>query len=375
MAKNDAQKNKAYKALPDGFKDLVKDIKSDSLPSVVLICGKEQLLVKWAVNEIIKKNVNEATKALDLVRIDANRTSIAAITEACDTMSLFSAKKVVLVEDFYPAEGRTKKRKERGESSAEEFTDSVVDDHIDWDEISSYLPNISDGTLLVFICDIPDATSEIFKVIGKCGKVYVIKTLQGADLRSFVEKRVKAAGKSIRPNVLRELIDFTGYNDKDSEYTLYNLENDINKILAHSKGEEITSADIKAGTIGNIDHDIFELLDAISTGRKDEAYRLFFNEMRNQDSVLPLLSQVISQFERILFVREMRDESKNLDEMCKILRQKPGDFKIKKAYGFSEYYSSKKLKQILKHAYEVDSQIKLGLLPESLALEMFISQL
>lgn len=62
MAKNDAQKNKAYKALPDGFKDLVKDIKSDSLPSVVLICGKEQLLVKWAVNEILRKMLTKPQK-------------------------------------------------------------------------------------------------------------------------------------------------------------------------------------------------------------------------------------------------------------------------------------------------------------------------
>ncbi len=375
MAKNDFKKNKAYNALPDGFKALVKDIKSDSLPNILLICGKEQLLVNWSVNEIIKKNVNETTRALDLVRIDSNRTSVSAISEACDTISLFSTKKVVLLEDFYPAESKTKKKKEKGESSAAEYTDSEVDDHIDWKDFISYMPQISEGTLLVMVCDIPDADSEMFKAIQNNGKVYVIKTLQGADLRSFIEKRIKNAGKSIRPNVLREFIDITGYNDKDSDYNLYNLENDIHKVLAHSRGAEITSEDVNAGVIGNLDHDMFALLDAVSQGRKDEAYRLFFNEMRNQDSVLPLLSQIIIQFERILFVREMRDESKNLDEMCRLLKQKPGDFKIKKAYSFSEYYTAKKLKQILKHAYEVDLQIKLGLLSESLALEMFISQL
>ena len=373
MAKRDGnfQKAKAYSALPDGFKDLAGRIKKGDISGAVLLCGKEQYLVQWAVNEIIKLNVNEATVALDLVRFDANTTTPSAVIEACETLPLFPGKKVVILEDFYPAEGKEKRRREKGES---ENPMTAGESH-DWKILYDYLEQIDENVILAAACEIPDTGSAAFKAFSNKGEVFALKTLSGADLRSFISKNLTKTGHTADSRIIAKIIELSGYEDKDSDYMLLNLENDIGKIAAHAKSEKITEEDVTAGIAGNTERNIFEFLDAASMGRKDTAYRLFFNQMQTETSVMPLLSQIISQFERILFVREMRDESKNMDEICKALGQKPGSYPVKKAWGFSEYYTVERLKNILLGAYDVDRRVKTGMLEESLAMEMFISQL
>jgi DNA polymerase-3 subunit delta len=49
------------------------------------------------------------------------------------------------------------------------------------------------------------------------------------------------------------------------------------------------------------------------------------------------------------------------------------EFRIKKAASFAEKYSLQSLRQILQRAYEIDKNIKTGLLESSLALELFIA--
>lgn len=370
MAKKDnGQKFRGYTTLQDGFHELAGKIKKGELSGAVLLCGKEQYLVQWAVNEIIKLNINEATAALDLVRFDANTASHAAVIEACETLPLFSPKKVVILEDFYPAEGRERRKRERSE------TEMVAKENSDWSLLFDYLEKIDENVILAAACEIPDVTSKAFKAFSDRGEVFALKTLGGADLRSFINKSIGKTGHTASPAVINRIIELSGYEDRDSDYTLFNLENDINKIVAHAAGGKITEEDVSAGIAGNVDRNIFEFLDAASQGRKDVAYRLFFNRMQTESSVMPLLSQIISQFERILFVREMRDESRNMDEICKALGQKPGSYPVKKAWGFSEYYTIERLKNILKGAYDVDRRVKSGMLEESLAMEMFISQL
>ena len=68
----------------------------------------------------------------------------------------------------------------------------------------------------------------------KNGKVYDFQPLKDAQLRSFIEKRFRSAGKSYTSSVINLIMSESGYGNKSIEYSLYNLENDLKKIIAHS---------------------------------------------------------------------------------------------------------------------------------------------
>ena len=84
-----------------------------------------------------------------------------------------------------------------------------------------------------------------------------------------------------------------------------------------------------------------------------------------------MLRLITGQLELILSVKEMRDAGMSLPEMQKKLGVH--QFRIKKAMAVTGQYSMKDLRAALCAAYEVDENIKTGLLDGQLALEYFIA--
>ena len=144
-------------------------------------------------------------------------------------------------------------------------------------------------------------------------------------------------------------------------------------MIAYSEGEEILLSDVLATVSGNLETSVFAMLDAISIGRKNEAYLLLNSLLSSGENLYMILSLIASQFEIILEVKELKEEGKNLSEIQSILQIH--EFRIKKAMSFADRYSVKSLKQILIKVYEIDKSIKTGLLEQSFALELFIAQI
>jgi DNA polymerase-3 subunit delta len=367
--KFDKAKSAGYEGMKNDFSSLLSDIKKEKLPNVLLLCGKEQYLVQWCVNDIIKRFVNEATAAIDFTRIDDSRFSLSEIINACDTISLLSKKRVVLAENFYYAEG-VKKRRTRADGEEPVGLDSDEE----MQALCDYVKTVPDTTLLIFTCGIPDMRTKIVKAIEECGRVSAMKSLEGAELRRFIGKRFEKAGKGASSDIINEIIRLSGYEDKDSEYTLFNLDNDLNKIIAHSRSANIRPEDIEETIAGNSENDVFKLLDAITTGRKDEAYRLMFNNLAvagADGGIFGLLALIVKNVENILFVKEMRAEGMNLEACQSALALHP--FVVKKAWGFSDRFTLQQLKSMCRTVYEIDANVKKGIISDTLALEMFIA--
>ncbi len=343
------------------FQAIGKDVKSGNVSNLIFLCGEEQYLVNWAVELLSKTYVNEACAALDFVRLDPDTLTVDQIKESCETLSMFSPKRVVLIPELPAASGKKSRN----------FSDS------DEKELIEYFQHVPDSCILIITAGKPEGKTKkkikLMDAAEKYGTVYDFTPLSGSLLRSFIVKRFKNAGKVCRNSVIDTLIQDSGYGNKEIEYNLYNLENDIRKIIAHSEGEEILTSDVAANVATNLETNVFGMLDAISRNRKDDAYRLLYNLMVSGESVFGLLSLISSQLELILDVKEMREEGLNPAQIQKKLGIH--EFRIKKAWAVTEKYSVNQLKKILSKAYEIDGNIKSGLLEQTLALELFIAQI
>ncbi len=339
------------------FQAIAKDLKEDRLGNPVLLYGKEQYLVQWACGEIVKKYVNPACEALDYTVLEGSETEVDDIIETCETLTMFSEKRVVVVRNFPPLEGG--KMRNFGEREEK--------------KLSEYIKDLPASCILIFEGEKIDRRLKFTKACESVGAYYDFGPLDEPQLKGLILKRFKSHNKQIKPNVVEELILNTGYYHKETNYTLFNLENDIKKIAAHAQGDDVTLSDVFTTVSGNLETNVFAMVDAISRNRKDEAYRLLFNLVNAGENFFLILGSIVSQFEIILEVKELRHEGKNLAQMSSIL--KAHEFRIKKAMGFAERYSVDSLKRILKAAYAVDRNLKQGLLEKDLCLEMFIASL
>jgi len=339
------------------FRLIDRDIKSDRLKNLLLFYGEEQYLVNWAINEISKKYLNDLCRELNIYKIEGNTVTIDEIKNNCETLPIMSDSRITIINDFDILDGKkTKGFKEEDEKL-----------------LIEYFKEIPESSFLILTANSIDKRKKIYKAISECGSVYQFTKLDEKQLKAFIVKKFKEAKKTASTIIIDELIGISGYYDKDTDYTLYHLENDIKKVIAHNDGPEIMIADIAKLVSGNISTDIFAMIDSLSKDKKDEALQLLHNLLVYGEKEYKILALICSQFELIMAVKEMKEEGKLFGEIVKVLGIH--EFRIKKASIYAERYTLKHLRKVLLKAYEVDKNIKTGLLEPSLALEIFISEI
>lgn len=339
------------------FRLIEKGIKNNSLESPLFFYGREQYLVQWAVSSIVKKYVNPATKDLDYSRVDGGTLTLATLINQCETLPLLSPRRVVWIEDFALLAGN----QQRG------FTEE------DEKNLSIYLKQLPKSCLLIFTGETADKRRRIYKAIGEQGACYDFKELDEKLLRGFIVKRLKQSGKFAKSSVINQWILLSGYYDKETDYTLFNFENDIIKAIAYTDGEEIRTDDLQETISSNVETFIFSMIDALSENKKDEAFKLLHNLLISGENEYKLLSLICLQFETILMVKELKEEGRSFKDMHRILGIH--EYRIKKAIPYSNRYSINQLYNILIKAYRVDHNIKKGILDGRLALELLIAEI
>ena len=129
-----------YKKKEHAFQTIGKDLKTGDIPIWCCLCGEEQYLVHWATEQLLEKYINKACQTLDFTRLEPESLTIDSIRESCETLSMMSERRVVLIPEFPPALGQ----KLKGFSESDEK------------ELLEYLKNIPDTCLLIITAGVPD---------------------------------------------------------------------------------------------------------------------------------------------------------------------------------------------------------------------------
>lgn len=338
------------------------DNKKGALNSVVLLYGVEDYLINWSVSEIKKKYINDASKYMDYLVLDGENAKPSEIVSSCQMFPLLSEKKVVWIKNF---------KAMKSISGLSGYGDDGIK------EITSYIENPNDNTILIFSNLDIDGRSKLVKSIKKNASVYEYGTLTETELMSFATKRFKEAKIFIDDVNMRELINRTGYLNQESEYRLYNFENDINKLIACNKKSVITKVDIETLIQGDGDTFIFNLIDGISGNDKTKALEILHNKMKDDPyGGIPIALAIASQIELMLEIKEFLQGQDGLYSAYAISQYtKIHKFRIEKGMKYASKYSLEKLRQMLKDVYEAYTNIITGVVAPQMALEIFIAKI
>lgn len=345
------------------YKTFQKMLQSGVFPSVLLFFGKEAYLSDWAIKETKKALLNPVSLAMDLNRFSEEGLVATDIINACETLPLFSSRKIVTVEDcdiFFS-----------GQSLQAESQEAS--------KLANYIKNIPSTTLLIFTSTKADKRKSLYKAVVKSGIAYEFRTIEGKVLTDFVKKRLNKAGKTASDREIRAFIEMTGYADKDSVYTLYNMVNDLSKIIAISHQEALTLADFEESVAGNADTDAFALLDAAFSGDKGKALILLKNIISAEKqsyavgAILRLIGLICSQLEIMLIAKERLADGDTMRALPDLMGIKA--FRLQKALEAAGSRSTDKLIDSLTDGFRMEQDIKRGDMPAELVLELFIASL
>ena len=330
------------------------DVQSHRLPEVVLLYGKEQLLAELTVDFIKTNCLDPAFADMDFVRLDGNAIRIDELSEHLETLPL--GKRKIMCLDNAPHFFGDQKQKRDGP-------------RITHDEMLKLLANIPAHISLILLSEKVDKRKTLYKTALAKG-AYEFASLDRSGLFGFIVGRFQDEGKSVTTQAVSALIDLTGYLDKDSEYSLALIANDIRKIIAYSTEDQISHKDVAAVVGATINTIVFALSDAVSRRKTGDAIKILHDLLTGGAKVFSLLGLIFSQFDLILKIRDLMDRGLSKQDIQKSLGIDGFRFKILAEH--ASRFTLEQLKRIVRSAYEVDKNIKSGLLTDELALEMFI---
>ncbi|MGI6204317.1 MAG: DNA polymerase III subunit delta [Anaerovoracaceae bacterium] len=335
-------------------------MKKNKIGNLVLLCGVEEFLVKWADGLLRDRFVAKGMEALDLSEIDGTECETGDIVSACETMPMMSERRVVVVRDLSVL----------WKNSSKHITPEAAK------ELAGYLEKIPEYTLLILEGgkdpERNGSRSYVLDAVARSGQKYDFGLLSREQLRGFILKRFRASGKTAGAGVVESIMDKSGYFSREDEYTLYNMESDIRKMVALSQGDEITENEAAAAISDSLEHDSFKMMNAICERRKDDAFRQLHYLLRSGANSFQLIGYICSEMELMLETKELAGMGRSIGEMISATGVK-SDYRIRKALGHAGMFAESELRRILVSAFEMDNLIKDGLLDEEAALEMFIA--
>lgn len=337
------------------FKRIQADLHNGTLGNLLFFYGREDHLVRWAVESVADRFVAPALRTLDFSRAEAAALSLEELAGHCETLPMGSEKRVLVV-DGYPPVGTGSKGLAAG----------------DEDRLLRYLEGLPDTLVLIFTAASVDRRRKFFKQIQAAGGCYEFDRLSEPLLRSFVDKRLRQQGRRISPAAFQHLVALSGYYDKESDYTLFHLENDLKKAAALSDGPEVSRDDLCAAISGNTEVYVFDMVDAMAAGDKGKAFRMLHDLLDAGENEYKLLALLCSQLETIVEAKELAAEGKSQDAIRAFLGIH--EFRVRKALQHGEGRSLQRLRATLVTAFGIDRAIKNGQMEARLALELLIAE-
>lgn len=217
--------------------------------------------------------------------------------------------------------------------------------------------------VLIFWEEAPDGRSKWHKFLKSQQYAQEFKPLDDSALGHWISGEVKKRGGNINSLAVRTLIGYVGNN-------LWQLSNELDKLLAYKKNEEIQKEDVELLVRTKFDDNIFGLVDALGNKNKKIAINLLNNQLSFGSPIGYIISMLIRQYRILLQVQEYLGETS--DSVAKKLKLHP--FVVKKAMVQARRYNFKELKNIYSQLLGIDRQMKTTSWNPELLVDLLIAR-
>ncbi|WP_078379634.1 DNA polymerase III subunit delta [Sutcliffiella halmapala] len=336
-----------------GFEAL-KKIKAKHFAPIYLLLGTEGFLLKEVRDSIIEHALEVEEHDFNLSFYDMEEQSVDIAIEDAETLPFMGDRRVVVITNPFFLTGE--KNKSKIEHNTERFL--------------SYIQQAAPYTVLVVQAPYEklDERKKLVKQLKSIAEVIEAQPLGERDLKLWMKDRAEQSGANLKDDAAEELLKIAGVN-------LSVLAQEINKMAMYigAKEQAITVETVKLLAAKSIEHTIFELIEKMVHRKIDEALRIFYELIQNNEEPIKLHALIANQFRLLYQVKDLSEQGYSQQKMAGILRVHP--YRVKLAAQQSRYFSREELMRLMKDLAEADYEMKSGKVDKQLAIEMLLLRL
>ncbi|MDP2586212.1 MAG: DNA polymerase III subunit delta [Candidatus Komeilibacteria bacterium] len=222
----------------------------------------------------------------------------------------------------------------------------------------------SDNVFVFWEGGAPDKRTSLFKLLAADKKLSQdFAALDNAGLNDWVKEYVKKNNGRINGRAIMLLTAFVGNS-------LWQLKNELDKLIAFKNGEEINEADVKTFVIAKVSENIFNLTDAVAGGNPARGLKLMEEQLSAGLNEIYILTMLARQFRILTQLSSLAAKKYSEAEIVKETKLHP--FVVKKTLPLSKKFSLEKIKGIYQKLVEMDKKFKSTSLPPKALLDLFI---
>lgn len=330
-------------------------IKKDKLENSYLFIGEEDYLMNECVSILKNKYVQSSLEDLNYTVLDGDNVTFDVLINACETLPFMSDKKIIILKNvnhFITKEETNLK-----------------------DEIYKYLDSLGNHICLILMDDYNELkkNTKMYRFFNKKNCVVEFAKLKGKDLNLWVEKELKLYDKKMSFSNINYFLQNSSYLSKNTHSKLYDLENELKKLIDFTKGSEINKVDIDLLMIKPLDNNIFDLLSALNTGDINTSLQIFNEIYLSNEPIQKILFMITRQLRLLLNYKLYKDKRCNDGYIQGKLQIKSYEFG--KIASSSKNYEIEDLENSLNLILEVDRRIKTTSVNDKIEMEMLLVKL
>jgi DNA polymerase-3 subunit delta len=319
---------------------------------ILFLYGPDTFRSKRKLQEIINQYRLKYKSGLNFAKIEATEEGwFEELQKRLETVSMFQEKKLIILKNVLTLS-----------KSFQEKIKNYLNEKKLFEKKDIILFFFEEGEI--------KKTSPLFKLLFKNAfKKQEFAKLSPAKMKLWIEKEVKNLGGKIDCKAIVSLINYF-------ENNLWQIEQELKKLIAFKKGKEIKKADVENLCKANLDPNIFETIESISKKDKKRALKLILEHLEEGENEIRILSMIVYQFRNLIKIKSLLTEDGHpLDLYQAQKKSKLHPFVFKKTLPIAQNFSMEELKNIYQKLLELDFKIKTGKIEPKLGIEMFVIEL
>lgn len=331
---------------------LKDELKKNIIRNLYLFYGPEEYLKKTYLESLEEKLLDKKFRTVNRIvlegKADPNR-----IIDACETLPMFSGKKLVVVKDS----NLFKAKKKAGQPG--ETADSKKD------TLQEYLKDVPSHTCLVFYEAEIDGRLKIADTVKKFGLAVEFGLQKPQDLVIWVARTFKSLGKDIDQQAASYIVDA-------SDLDMSGIMNEIDKINSYAgERSKIVLTDVASVCTRSLKSRIFDLTDAIADKNGLPALKILNDLITMKEPVPKILYMIARQFRQIIEMKYLKAKGASSSEAASRLGITP--YAVGKISKQADKFDEASLKKALLTCLELDEAIKSGRMEDRAAAEILIA--
>lgn len=340
-----------------GLETLKNDIKNKQIRSLYLFHGDEEFMKKHYLETLDKLILEDDFKIMNKVVLEG-KINAGAIIDNCETMPVFSDKRMVVVKNsglFKSSkketdEGSKGKSKNKNKGSADSFAE--------------ILANLPEYVCLIFIETEVDKRLKLINAVKEHGLVVEFSLLKPYELVNWLVKGARSFGKELSQDAASWLVD-------NSEFHMTDLRSELDKATLYTGDKKkIELKDVQAISTKSVKTRIFDLTDAVAEKNSAKAL-LTFNDMLVLKEPIPkIIFMITRHIRQVLQIKILTKQGMNRNDAAAKAGLTP--YAAGKIHSQAANLTETELKNAMKNCLETDVTVKTGKMDEKMAAELLI---